>query len=178
MKKLLFILLSAFIGCKKADVQWPSVNIGDRVWMVSNWDGVRYRNGDPIPEVKDSLQWVTLKTGAWRYYGSDSMGGRLYNWYAVNDPRGLAPTGWHVPNDDEWVDAIMYDGISIGGFNQMPGGYVGYSTHGRGSYGMWWSSTESDSLMASGYQVVIGATDPYQSWFSKLNGFSVRMIKD
>jgi len=66
-----------------------------------------YRNGDPIPEVTDPNQWKTLTTGAWCYYNNDPVmgstyGGKLYNWYAVNDPRGLAPVGFHIPTELEW----------------------------------------------------------------------------
>ena len=73
----------------------------------------RYRNGDPIPQVTDPTQWSNLTTGAWCWYNNDSATyaftyGRLYNWYAVNDPRGLAPQGWHVPTDGEWNKLIKF----------------------------------------------------------------------
>lgn len=83
---------------------YKSVKIGNQVWMTSNLDVGCYRNGDPIPEVRDPIQWSDLRTGAWCYYENDSGNGtRLYNWYAVNDPRGLAPLGWHIPSDEEWT---------------------------------------------------------------------------
>jgi len=82
------------------------VKIGTQVWMNKNLDVTHYRNGDKIPQVKDSAKWANLTTGAWCWYKNDSakdaVYGKLYNWYAVNDPRGLAPTGWHVPTDAEW----------------------------------------------------------------------------
>ena len=85
-------------------------------WMKRNLDVDHYRNGDSIPEVRDSTEWKNLKTGAWCYYNNDpAMGaiyGKLYNWYAVNDPRGLAPTGWHVPSDDEWNQLEICLGMS------------------------------------------------------------------
>ena len=63
-----------------------------QVWMVKNLDVDHYQNGDAIPEVKDSVQWTKLKTGAWCYYNnSDSLGkiyGKLYNWYDIVDSRG------------------------------------------------------------------------------------------
>jgi uncharacterized protein (TIGR02145 family) len=78
-----------------------------QTWMAKNLDVSTYRNGDIIPEVSDSAQWSTLTTGAWCWYNNDSatygaIYGKLYNWYAVNDPRGLAPNGWHVPSNSEW----------------------------------------------------------------------------
>jgi uncharacterized protein (TIGR02145 family) len=85
----------------------PRASIGQQVWSTKNLDVVTYRNGDTIPQVKDSAEWRNLTTGAWCWYNNDSASyaakyGRLYNWYAVNDPRGLAPQGWHVPSSTEW----------------------------------------------------------------------------
>ncbi len=83
-----------------------SVTIGNQIWMKKNLDVDHYRNGDTIPQVTDAIQWANLKTGAWCYYDNDSANGaiygKLYNWYAVSDPRGLAPRGYHVPSDTEW----------------------------------------------------------------------------
>ena len=73
-------------------------------------------DGTPIPEVEDPTAWVNLTTGAWCYYNNDpAMGaiyGKLYNWYAVNDPRGLASVGWHIPSDSEWKALEMCLGMS------------------------------------------------------------------
>ncbi len=85
---------------------YPSVINCNQTWTSKNLNVSRYRNGDAIPQVTDPAQWQMLTTGAWCYYNNDpTMGaiyGKLYNWYAVNDARGLAPTGWHVPTDAEW----------------------------------------------------------------------------
>ena len=88
-------------------VNLPSVTIGSQIWSSKNLDVRTYRNGDPIPQVTDPTQWSNLTTGAWCWYNNDSATygatyGRLYNWYAVNDPRGLAPEGWRIPNDTAW----------------------------------------------------------------------------
>jgi uncharacterized protein (TIGR02145 family) len=89
------------------NASYASVTIGTQVWMRKNLHVSRYRNGDWIPQVKDSAMWATLTTGAWCWYNNDSatgaVYGRLYNWYAINDPRGLAPAGWHIPSDSEWL---------------------------------------------------------------------------
>jgi uncharacterized protein (TIGR02145 family) len=75
--------------------------------MLKNLDVDKYRNGDPIPQVTDNTQWVNLKTGAWCYYNNDptngAIYGKLYNWYAINDQRGLAPSGWHIPTKAEYT---------------------------------------------------------------------------
>jgi uncharacterized protein (TIGR02145 family) len=95
------------------DVNLPSVTIGTQIWSIKNLDVATYRNGDPIPQVTDPTQWTYLTTGAWCWYNNDSATygatyGRLYNWYAVNDPRGLAPQGWHVPTNSEWDVMTKY----------------------------------------------------------------------
>lgn len=86
-------------------------------WMTKNLNTTRYRNGDPIPQVNDPAVWPTLTTGAWCYYNNDPANcakyGKLYNWYAVNDPRGLAPTGWHVATrSDFWYTIDYYNNNS------------------------------------------------------------------
>jgi uncharacterized protein (TIGR02145 family) len=90
---------------------FPSVTICNKVWMLKNLDVSTYRNGDPIPKVTNAQDWQNLTTGAYCYYNNDSatyasIYGKLYNWYAVNDPRGLAPAGWHIPTDAEWNKLI------------------------------------------------------------------------
>jgi uncharacterized protein (TIGR02145 family) len=96
--------------------KWQPLTIGTQVWMLKNLIVDNYRNGDSIPEVRDNAVWTNLKTGAWCYYdNSDSIGkiyGKLYNWYAVDDSRGLAPEGWHVPSDGEWKEMEMYLGMT------------------------------------------------------------------
>jgi uncharacterized protein (TIGR02145 family) len=93
----------------------PSVTIGSQTWMLKNLSVSTYQNGDPIPKVTDSAEWSNLTTGAWCWYNNDSATyastyGRLYNFYAVNDPRGLAPSGWHVAKETEWGILTKYAG--------------------------------------------------------------------
>ncbi|CAN5214228.1 hypothetical protein BH09BAC3_BH09BAC3_26000 [soil metagenome] len=87
----------------------PTVTVGSQLWLGKNLNVDRFANGDPIPEAQTEEEWKradTQKQSAWCYYNNDPANGRtygkLYNWYAVNDTRGLAPTGWHVPSDSEW----------------------------------------------------------------------------
>jgi uncharacterized protein (TIGR02145 family) len=90
-----------------------SVTIGHQVWMADNLNTDRFRNGDPIPSAGTVGQWLRAeqrRQPAWCYYDNDPEAGatygKLYNGYAVNDPRGLAPEGWHVPTDAEWTVLI------------------------------------------------------------------------
>jgi uncharacterized protein (TIGR02145 family) len=91
-----------------------TVTIGTQVWMKKNLDVSHYRNGDTIPEVREN--WGGPTIGRWCYYENDSANGsvygKLYNWYAVDDSRGLAPEGYHVPSDDEWKTLEMYLGMT------------------------------------------------------------------
>ena len=86
--------------------KYDTVAIGDQVWILKNLRVTHYRNGDSIPEVTDPTEWEILTTGAYCNYNNDAVNvglyGRLYNWHAVNDIRGLAPEGWHIPCDEEW----------------------------------------------------------------------------
>ncbi len=96
---------------------YKTVTIGTQVWMAENLNVEHYRNGDVIPHVKNYKDWNKLRTGAWVYYDNDTdnseIYGKLYNWYAVNDTRGLAPEGWHIPSDAEWTQLTDY----LGGVN-------------------------------------------------------------
>ncbi len=125
-KILLIIILFAFCKCTVENeniyvidcdkLGENEVKICDQIWSTKNLDVDHYRNGDSIPEVRDATEWANLKTGAWCYYNNDTtlgaIYGKLYNWYAVNDPRGLAPAGWHVPSDGEWIILEMCLGMS------------------------------------------------------------------
>ena len=101
--------------CELQDVlKFSEVKIGTQIWSNKNLDVSTYRNGDPIPEVQDKTAWANLTTGAWCYYenktSKGSTYGKLYNWHAVNDPRGLAPKGYHIPTDEEWTILTDYLG--------------------------------------------------------------------
>lgn len=79
------------------------------IWAERHLDVTRYRNGDLIPEVQDPSEWSKLTTGAWCYYNNDPENGKkygkLYNEYAINDPRGLAPIGYHITSNYEFFIA-------------------------------------------------------------------------
>jgi uncharacterized protein (TIGR02145 family) len=184
------------------------IQIGTQTWMLQNLDVDHYRNGDPIPQVTGKAEWAKLKTGAWCYYNNDSVYGKiygkLYNWYAVNDPRGLAPSGWHVPSYTEFsilIDSLGGQSVAgcklkeygtvhwispnVGatnesGFSALPGGFRGYNGvyYYINVFGDWWTSTsrlkDTGSFIHLGNNDYKATTDNY----FMVGGFSVRCIKD
>ena len=115
MKKQI-ILLILCVGLSNT-VMSQTVTIGTQVWMTENLNVDKFRNGDVIPHAKTVEEWLTAgdnQQPAWCYYKNDSANsakyGKLYNWYAVNDSRGLAPQGWHVASDAEWTKLTDYLG--------------------------------------------------------------------
>ena len=109
----LFLLFFGLVGICAAQ----TVTIGIQVWMTKNLDVSTFRNGDPIPEAKTEEEWNKAgenKQPAWCYYDNDPANGqkygKIYNWYAVNDPRGLAPDGTHIPSINEWTNLINTTG--------------------------------------------------------------------
>lgn len=95
---------------------YNTIQIGNQIWMAENLRVTHYRNGEAIQNITDFTQWEFLTTGAYctydnvEYYAATY--GRLYNWYAVDEAKGLAPDGWHVPSDEEWKELEMYLGMS------------------------------------------------------------------
>lgn len=183
-----------------------SIKIGTQTWATKNLDLNTFRNGDSIPEAKTVVEWV--KSGdehkpAWCNYNNDpAFGekyGKLYNWYAVNDPRGLAPAGWHVPSDAEWtsmtdnlgVDAgtqmkstsgwsLNGNGTNKSGFTAFPSGYrYSFGTYIKvGSSGFWWSSTEHLATSAFFRSMNNNNSIVIKSSYNKGDGFSVRCLQD
>jgi uncharacterized protein (TIGR02145 family) len=112
---------------------FKSVKIGSQTWMSENLNVSTFRNGDPIPEAKSNEEWKRAgenKQPAWCYYENDPKNGvkygKLYNWYAVNDSRGLAPTGWHISSDAEWKVLKDYLGLDEGIIMKSISGWNGY----------------------------------------------------
>ncbi len=95
---------------------YKTIRIGDLWWMAENLKTTKYRDNTDIPNVTDNTVWNGLSTGAYCYYNNNVANGEtygaLYNWYAVEDARGLAPTGWRVPSDDDWKALEMHLGMS------------------------------------------------------------------
>lgn len=133
--------------------QLSGVKIGTQTWASENLNTNRFRNGDLIPQVVGEKEWVrAFERGqpAWTHPYFDpehgSKYGKLYNYHAVHDPRGLAPEGWHIPTRKEWATLNEHvggmfstgadlkarewktlegepHGTNTTGFSALPGGY-------------------------------------------------------
>jgi len=181
----------------------PAVTIGDQVWFGKNLNVDHFSNGDPIPEARNTYEWSSLSNRpAWCYFNYDpkngSKYGKLYNWYAVHDQRGLAPKGWHIASDKEWIAMEQYLGGDVvtfrvlrvkegwtrdvnadnsSGFTALPGGTNPTPKDWWPDWGHtgWWSSTEKNKAYANAaiLQFTFSVTD-----YGKETGLYVRCIKD
>jgi uncharacterized protein (TIGR02145 family) len=179
-------------------------------WANKNLDVAYYRNGDPIPQVSDPTAWVALTTGAWCYYNNDSANGpiygKLYNHYAVSDPRGLAPLGYHVSTLAEWSTLeTCLGGSSVAGgflkeagtshwttpntsatdsiaFTALPGGFRGYASGidvSISTAGAFWTADFLNSVNAGRKAMTnTSAAVGLVSSVSRKYGYSVRLVKD
>jgi uncharacterized protein (TIGR02145 family) len=190
------------------DIVLETVKIGFQNWTSKNLDISTYRNGDPIRYASTLQEWLDASTkgeGAWCFYNNDpkygEIYGKLYNWYAVNDPRGLAPVGHHIPSDAEWSVLTEYlggdniagkklksttgwqndgNGDNTSGFDGLPGGY--YKPNGSfymiEEEGHWWSSTENDTLSARRRDLNYRDSRSVKYPCNKNFGLSVRCLRD
>ena len=190
------------------DTTIQEVKIGNQFWMLENLDAEYFRNGDSIPQAKTAEEWENAGKNnepAWCYYDNDESNGtkygKLYNWYAVNDPRGLAPEGYHIPSNKELTELTdnlgrenvagvkmkssngWYEsgnGNNSSGFSALPGGfrYINGSFSDIAKVGNWWSSSESDTSNAVSRFLNYYNADVFNYNSDKQNGFSVRCLKD
>ena len=216
MKKVLlslvFIIIAGFIYSQTTvtDIDgnvYKTVKIGEQVWLAENLKVTKYRNGDPIPFITDSVAWTDLTTGAYCNYRNKKKiaknYGRMYNWYAVVDNRNICPSGWHIPSDEEWAelgkflggdlvaggkmklnDSTIWREPNLGatnesGFSGLPGGRQYHSAFFfLHEYGMYWAITEMDKDLAWSRYLTYGSPQLSRFTYKKYYGLSVRCIKD
>jgi uncharacterized protein (TIGR02145 family) len=188
------------------DSIYSDITIGNQIWTSRNLDISNYRNGDPIRHAYNSQEWMDAenkKEGAWCYYKHDGKNGekygKLYNWYAVNDQRGLAPEGYHIPNGEEWTILSDFLGENAGkkmkskngwsnngngdnssGFNGLSGGYCNNDGifFNITELGNWWSSSESIAYDAWNLYLEFSNSEVYRNFDNENYGLSVRCLKN
>lgn len=199
---------------------YETVVIDGRCWFAENLRALTYANNDAIPSTLTDSQWNDADEGATTVYGEDDgcsndspdidscdpavaleKYGRLYNWYAVNDSRGLCPAGWRVPSESDWYSmtsslggssvageklkstygwSYSGQGTNESGFNGMPGGKrqdgSGYFSS-AGDRGTWWTSTPYSSL-ARHVELKFNSNGVTNSYSDRETGYSVRCIQE
>lgn len=189
--------------------EYATIQIGDQIWMADNLNVSTFRNGDPIPQVKNADDWDQAgydDRPAWCYYDNDPNNGgkygKLYNWYAISDPRGLAPIGWHVASLAEWNALFSFlggekvagdklkstsgwndngNGKNSSGFEAKPSGFRYFSTTKfvyLGERSWWWSSDERNKYNSYYFSISSYGIDTSQIFAVKCFGCSVRCVKD
>jgi uncharacterized protein (TIGR02145 family) len=205
---ILFTGMVLFLFSCRNSANSGHIKIGTQIWASKNLDVTLFRNGESIQEAKTNEEWLNAGNEgkpAWCYYGNNPGNnkkyGKLYNWFAVNDTRGLAPAGWHVPGDEEWTILIGFlggennaaiemksktgweyagNGTNMSGFSAIPGGYRNFN--GAFGYfitnGYWWSSSKADDNNAWFRNLYYFNNIVTRDRDRKSVGFSVRCVMD
>ena len=184
-----------------------SVKIGAQIWMTNNLNVSSFRSGDIIPQAYSMEEWLSAgyeERPVWCYYEFKNENGykygKLYNWYAVNDLRGLAPSGWHIASDVEWNSLSNYfggdeqagyalkaindwyndgNGNNESGFYGLPGGSLHdgrFSSITKGS--SWWTSSNKNEREAFSRHLHFKDEVVHKTYYNMASGFSVRCVKN
>ena len=224
MKKFLYLLMSILImSCSSEDSDnncnvetmsdidgyiYDVVSIGNQCWAKTNLNVSKFSNGEQIPEITSNFQWASTSSPGWCYYENSSENGliygKLYNHYAINDPRNIAPEGWRVPSAEDWEELFEYlggvdiagkhmkvsgegdfgtnnTGTNSSGFSALPGGrrvgYTGASNQGTFSVGGQWADIAANN--GGSFYISGGDNVYFGNWVgSSNNGNSVRLIRE
>jgi uncharacterized protein (TIGR02145 family) len=209
---LCFFLIIVSLNANAQNSDLVGVQIGGMTWMTRNLEETKFRNGDRIPQAQSDEEWQEAgfnKKPAWCYYidYTDSgpkevvNRGKLYNSYAVNDPRGLAPEGWHIPTVSEWnlleSKAVLegegivelfskehwtgaQDGWNVLGLSISPDGWRDVGCGGLDSDVSFWGSTKYDdeTAVVSFYLDEQSVGEMQYRSTSWIMGYYVRCVKD
>ena len=223
MLNILIAMSIVFTACEKEDTNginncnvesisdidgniYDVVSIGNQCFSKANLNVSKFSNGEQIPEITSNSQWATTSSPGWCYYENNSENGliygKLYNAYALSDPRNIAPEGWRVPTYEDWEELFEYlggvdiagkhmkvsgegnfgasnTGTNSSGFSALPGGrrvgFTGSSNGGTFSVGGQWANF---AVVNFGSFYINDGDDVYLSSGSANNGNSVRLIKE
>ncbi len=186
------------------NMQFQEIIIGDQVWMSENLNVTNFRNGDRIFYAGSTEEWEQAGINgvpAWCYYANDPINGlvfgKLYNWYALMDPRGLAPEGWRIPSDSDWRKLTSHLGRNAGkmlkskkgwkdrgngsnssGLTARPGGIRDVNSFNyMGERGLWWSNSVVNGEEGNSFSLFYKNDHTSFIYNKKLRGLSVRCLK-
>jgi len=169
-----------------------TVKIGNQEWMSKNLDFDYYVNGDPIPQVQNPKEWEVLKTGAWCYHNNEPRNGlkygKLYNWYAIKDSRGLAPNGFKIPCKKDFTELCSFldsefDLHKIKTINEIKKEFMGGDRSWNGMFsetidkGGYWSS-DSDKFGTTAFYIFDEALWMVLDGYANNLGFRIWCIKE
>jgi uncharacterized protein (TIGR02145 family) len=189
---------------------FKTVAIGHQLWMAENLNVSSFKNGELIKEVKSLEEWKNAnneKRPAWCYYNLDSLNGKtygkLYNLYAVNDPRGLAPEGWKIPSIEDWrlleksvnskypystsTELLLMSnanwkrnttGMGISGFNAQPSGYIESEFKELGEIAYFWTNKIDDIIFLRDESYdIFDSTVTFDDYWSFIDKIDFRTIQ-
>ncbi|MDA8772129.1 fibrobacter succinogenes major paralogous domain-containing protein [Flavobacteriales bacterium] len=189
-----------------SEYSYSTVEIGNQCWFTENLRTNFYQNGDSITLLESPSDWISAVIGARCFYNNDidyvPAYGQFYNWHAVDDARGICPTGWHVPTNPDWQELIdlfggdnlagtalkanateflIWDGTNESGLTALPGGYRDSDwggTNYEGGGGYYWTGTPYGIDHATSRALWTGGPQAYASQVRRSDGRSVRCVKD
>jgi len=190
---------------------YKEISYGQQKWLACNLKVSHFRNGDPIMHAETIEEWLkAAQQGipAWCYPGNDKRNdfkhGKLYNWYAVNDPRGLSPEGWNIPANSDWMQLVKSlngndvaggrlkqpgdwksgSGTNSIGFSALPSGYRDGSGTFKdfGKSAGWWSVSSPVDVKPTDEKYYVRIKDRSSGVnylpVARSFGLSVRCVKD
>jgi uncharacterized protein (TIGR02145 family) len=212
---LAFLFISNYLAVAQIEKDtegndFKTIKYGRQEWSVNNLNLSHFSNGDTIPEARTNEEWI--KAGAegkpaWCYFNNDpengKIYGKLYNWYAINDPRGLAPQDWNIPISADWITLVAnLLGVDVAGlklksktgwkstngsdnigFSALPGGYRDENGAFKelGTKAQWWANSEPFEPTKSNQIYSFSLNDfTVEASYVKMNkasGLSVRCVK-
>jgi len=192
------------------DYTYGTALIFEECWLSENLRTNVYRDGSDIPKIEDDAAWESDSNGGQVIYDNDSTTfyadyGRLYNWFAVNNAKGLCPTGWSVPTKGEYdalidslggatvaagflkaapLDSVAWNGTNDYGFTMVDGGgrlaAGGFILQPENAF--LWTSSAHPSVTTDAFSINFlasyGPTTLAIQDPDQNSGMSVRCIKD
>ena len=196
----LFIIASNIFG----QIDTPNIRIGNQYWMLFNLNVTLFSNGDSIKQIKTNEEWeyaFKMKIPGWCYYDNDSTNyktcGRLYNYYAINDSRRIAPKGFRIPtkndidalrrylgdNDSDFLKLASKSewignwGRNESGFNALPSGCRKITNFEYKSTSAFFWTSDCDNRNNC-FILFLNGDFPCVAILSPYCGYSVRCLKD